>query len=190
MTGEVVAMEATSEAARSRRVAGGRALVLNVTYEPISVVSQRRALVLSLNGKAEILHAADERVRSEASAYDLPSVVRLGYHVKVPFRRRAPLNRRAVFARDGHRCVYCGRPAECIDHVHPRSRGGQHVWENVVAACRTCNLHKSDKDLADTPYNMARRPAAPPAFSWVALTVGRIPDDWAQYLPEDVSIPA
>lgn len=190
MTGEVVVMEASGDGRSAARTASGRALVLNVTYEPISVVSQRRALVLTLNGKAEVLHAAPERVHSEGSAFDLPSVVRLGYHVKVPFRRRAPLNRRAVFARDGHRCVYCGRPAECIDHVHPRSRGGQHVWENVVAACRTCNLRKSDKDLADTPYRMARRPAAPPAFSWVALTVSRIPDDWVAYLPEDVSIPA
>jgi 5-methylcytosine-specific restriction endonuclease McrA len=193
MTGTVVRIGAGSEegAQPSRRErAAERALVLNVTYEPVSIVSQRRALVLVLSEKVELLHGTGRVVHSAERQFDLPSVVKLRYHVRVPYRRRAPLTRRAVFARDGHRCVYCSRPAECIDHVHPRSRGGEHAWENVVAACRSCNLHKGDKELAATSLRLAGPPVAPPALSWVALAVPRVPPDWAQYLPGDVPIPA
>ena len=168
----------------------GRALVLNVTYEPISVVSQRRALVLVLGGKAETVAGGDGYVRSVDREFETPSVVRLQYHVRAPFRRLAPLNRRAVFARDNHSCVYCGHSAECIDHVVPRSRGGQHVWENVVASCRSCNLHKGDAYLADTPMRLPRPPAAPPALSWITLSVNRVPSTWTPFLPADVPIPA
>jgi 5-methylcytosine-specific restriction endonuclease McrA len=187
--GQVVAISSQGNGARAHGAAA-RSLVLNVTYEPISVVAQRRALILVLNEKAELLHASGERVHSVDAAFDLPSVVRLRYHVRVPFRRRAPLNRRAVFARDGQRCVYCDRQAECIDHVKPRSRGGEHVWENVVACCRSCNLHKGDRELTETPFRLPHPPAAPPALAWVALAVARVPEDWTQYLPGDVPIPA
>jgi 5-methylcytosine-specific restriction endonuclease McrA len=72
-------------------------------------------------------------------------VVRLRYVVKVPYHRRTALSRRAVFARDNHSCQYCGGHADSIDHVLPRSRGGDHSWENVAAACRSCNLRKRDR---------------------------------------------
>ena len=159
------------------RVRGmGRALVLNVTYEPISVVSQRRALVLTLADKADRIHETDEFVRSERLTVALPSIVRLRYFVKVPYRRRAPLHRRALFCRDGHVCQYCGALAEGIDHVVPRSRGGVHVWENVVACCRPCNVRKGDKMLSDLPHmNLAHPPLAPDALSWVAMSVPEIP---------------
>jgi len=193
MSGTVVHIGAGSEEGAQpadRPRTAQRALVLNVTYEPVSIVSQRRALILVLSDKVEMLHGTGNVVRSAQLHFDLPSVVRLRYHVRVPYRRRAPLTRRAVFARDGHRCAYCNRPAECIDHVQPRSRGGEHVWENVVASCRSCNLRKGDKDLSATPYRLARTPVAPPALSWVALAVSRVPEDWAPYLPGDVPIPA
>ena len=163
----------------------GRALVLNVTYEPISVVSERRAMVLVLSDKADTLHDTGRRVRSEHEEYLLPSVIRLRYFVRVPFRRRAPLHRRALFARDGHRCQYCGAGADGIDHVIPRSRGGEHVWENVVACCRPCNIRKGDRLLRDLPsMSLATKPAAPSAMSWVAMSVPSVPDEWTSYLPE------
>src|SRR3546814_18010380 len=111
-------------------------LVLNATYEPLSIVPSRRAAVLVLGHKADALHDTGEALHSEHLTVPLPSVVRLRSFVKVPYRRRAPLNRRGIFARDDHMCQYCGAAAESIDHVVPRSRGGQHEWENVVAACR------------------------------------------------------
>ena len=89
-----------------------RSIVLNATYEPLCVVSARRAVVLVLSEKAEVLHDSEEDMRSERLALKVPSVIRLRYFVKVPFRRRSALNRRAVFARDGGRCQYCGAAAE------------------------------------------------------------------------------
>src|SRR5687768_1819494 len=117
-----------------------RALVLNASYEPLGVVTVRRAVVLVLSQKADVLHDTGDVLRSERLVVKVPSVIRLRYFVKVPFRRRAALNRRAVFARDDHRCQYCGAAAESIDHVVPRAKGGLHEWENVVAACRPCNV--------------------------------------------------
>ena len=124
-----------------------RALVLNASYEPLSVVSERRALVLVLADKATVVVNRDEIWHSESLALEIPSVVRLNRFVKVPYRRAVPVTRRAVFGRDGHRCQYCGDPAESLDHVTPRSRGGAHTWENVVACCRPCNVKKGDRVL-------------------------------------------
>ncbi len=164
----------------------GRALVLNATFEPLSVVSPRRALVLVLADKAEVLLESDERFRSERLDLPVPSVVRLCYFVRVPFFRTGGLSRRGVFARDGYRCQYCGRHADSIDHVRPRSRGGAHSWENVVAACRRCNMVKRDRLLSETPMKLMRPPAKPPCSAWVASAVGHVPSDWLPYLDRTV----
>ena len=132
-----------------RREAGvrgtNRALVLNATFEPLGLVSTRRALLLVLATKAELVHATGRVFRSERTAFPEPSVVRLARYVRVPHDRTVAVNRRTVFARDSHRCQYCGQAAESIDHVLPRSRGGMHAWDNVVAACRRCNTRKEDR---------------------------------------------
>src|ERR687890_2190955 len=154
----------------------GSALVLNATYEPLGVVSSRRAVVLVLGEKADLLHASGDEVHSERLTVPVPSVIRLRYVVKVPFVRRAALNRRAVFARDGSRCQYCTAPAESIDHVVPRSRGGEHVWENVVAACRPCNTAKRDRLLSETSMRLrGHAPMAPREHAWVVVAVGSVP---------------
>lgn len=159
-----------------------RALVLNATYEPLAVVSARRAVILVLDEKADLVHASPERWSSERQAVEVPSVIRLRYFVKVPFRRRASLTRRAVFLRDDGRCQYCGKRAENIDHVVPRSRGGMHVWENVVACCARCNAHKRDRLVHETPMRLRRRPEAPRHLNWITVAVGHVPEHWAPYL--------
>ena len=113
--------------------------------------------------------------------------MRLTTYVLVPVRRRAPLNRRAVFARDGGRCQYCAAPAESIDHVVPRSRGGEHVWENVVAACRPCNTRKRDRLLSETPMNLRRRPVVPRELTWITVVAGTVPSAWEPYLQPALS---
>ncbi|MDP1819298.1 MAG: HNH endonuclease [Acidimicrobiales bacterium] len=159
-----------------------RALVLNATYEPLCVVPSRRAVVLVLDQKADLLHDTGESLHSEKLTVAVPSVVRLRQFVKVPYRRRAPLNRRGIFARDGHACQYCGGAAESIDHVIPRSRGGRHEWDNVVAACRPCNVRKRDRLLAETSMALRLRPAAPRELTWVTVAVGEVPTLWEPYL--------
>jgi 5-methylcytosine-specific restriction endonuclease McrA len=169
----------------------GRSLVLNVTYEPISVVSRRRALLLLLADKADCLHESGDVIRSERLVVALPSVVRLRYFVKVPYLRRAPLHRRALFARDEHVCQYCGGAAEGIDHVQPRSKGGAHVWENVVACCRPCNVRKGDRLLSELPLMALRhKPTVPDALSWISMSVQQVPGEWSAFLPDGLSASA
>ncbi len=160
----------------------GPSLVLNATYEPLGVVPARRAVVLVLADKAEVVHHNGEAFRSEHLQIAVPSVIRLRYFVRVPYQRRAPLSRRGVFLRDGGRCQYCGDKAESIDHVIPRSRGGEHRWENVVAACRRCNTQKRDRLLHETSMQLARHPRAPREHTWVVVSVGRLPEHWEPYL--------
>ena len=159
-----------------------RALVLNATYEPLCVIPQRRAAVLVLADKADVLHAGEAAFHSERLTVPAPSVIKLRYYVKVPYERAVSLNRRSVFARDDSRCQYCGDRADSLDHVVPRSRGGEHAWENVVAACRPCNLRKGDRYLHETAMRLFRRPAQPRHLTWVVVAVGHVPVMWEQYL--------
>jgi 5-methylcytosine-specific restriction endonuclease McrA len=85
-------------------------------------------------------------------------------------------------ARDAHTCQYCGARADSIDHVVPRSRGGAHTWDNVVAACRPCNLRKRDRMLHETSMRLHHRPRAPMGASWTILATGAVPDEWSPYL--------
>lgn len=167
-----------------------RALVLNATFEPLCIVPTRRALVLVLADKAEMLHTTERSFHSERASFPEPSVVRLAYYVKVAYQARVALNRRAVFARDGHRCQYCGAAAESIDHVVPRSRGGSHAWDNVVAACRPCNTRKEDRLLHETSLCLLRKPTAPRERIWVLAATGTVRPDWEPYLGETSTLSA
>lgn len=160
----------------------GRALVLNATYQPLCVVPVRRALVLALKGKAEVLHANGRIFRSEHLEISAPSVVRLNYYVKVPYRTRSSLSRRAVFIRDNYECQYCGRPAENVDHVVPRSRGGLHTWDNVVASCRPCNSRKENRSPESAGMRLRHPPLPPHDSVWIMVSVDSLDPSWEQYL--------
>jgi 5-methylcytosine-specific restriction endonuclease McrA len=159
-----------------------RALILNASFEPLCVVPSRRALMLILSEKAELVSSTSRRFRSEKLSLPEPSIVRLSHYVRVPYQARVALNRRAVFARDGHCCQYCGASAENIDHVIPRSKGGSHSWENVVAACRPCNARKEDRRLEDTGMKLRRPPRAPRERMWMLVATGLVRPDWEPYL--------
>jgi 5-methylcytosine-specific restriction endonuclease McrA len=159
----------------------GHALVLNATYEPLCVVPARRALLLVLMHKATALEDSEVVLHSARLAMAAPAVVRLNRFVKIPYRGPVPLTRRAVFARDGGRCVYCGSAATSIDHVVPRSRGGRHEWSNVVSACRRCNHVKADRAVADLGWRL-HPPAEPSGVAWRILGTGRSDPRWAPYL--------
>jgi 5-methylcytosine-specific restriction endonuclease McrA len=158
----------------------GRTLVLNASHQPLAVVSARRAVVLVLKDKAEVLASDGQVFRSEHVAMDAPSVLRLRHFVRVPYRATAPLTRRAVFARDNWACQYCGAPAENLDHVVPKSRGGAHAWENVVAACRRCNSRKENRLIEDAGLRLAHRPVAP--SDGFRLSLGRLEPEWVPFL--------
>ena len=160
-----------------------RALVLNATYEPLSVVPSRRAVVLVMRGRAVPVVDRDLTWSSERTTITVPSVVKLTYYVKVPYRHSVPVTRRAVFGRDGYTCQYCGRQAESIDHVLPRSRGGEHTWENVVACCRTCNMRKGDRLPHEAGLVLHAKPQAPRHYAWIYASAGYSLDPaWQPYL--------
>ena len=164
-------------------------LLLNATYEPLCVVSSRRAIVLVLAEKAEAVDSAVEVVHAETLSLPVPVVVRLTRYVRVPYPAQVPLSRRAVFTRDGQTCVYCGGSATSIDHVVPRSRGGTHTWDNVVAACRRCNHAKADRSLAELGWALPHPPRTPNGAAWRLLGTRSVDPRWRTWLgmPETVS---
>lgn len=142
--------------------AGTRVLLLNATFEPLAVVTAKRAIMLMLSGKAECVEAAvDAAFHSQNLTVPAPSVMRLSRYVRIPYRRTVPMTRAGVLRRDGRRCAYCGRRADTIDHVVPRSRGGVHSWDNCVAACRACNSRKADRLLEEIGWTLAAPPKPP-----------------------------
>ena len=157
--------------------------MLNASNEPLSVVAARRGVVLVLRGTADAVAPMGETWNAGSLAVDVPAVIRLRRYVTVPFRRAVPLSRRAVFMRDDHRCQYCGRSAENIDHVIPKVQGGQHRWENVVAACRRCNTRKGGRTPAQAGLTLLRNPREPGRFDWVHVASGGTPHvSWAPFL--------
>jgi 5-methylcytosine-specific restriction endonuclease McrA len=167
----------------------GATLLLNATYEPLCVVSSRRAIVLVLADKAESVDVTAEVVHAETLSVPVPVVVRLTRYVRVPYPASVPLSRRAVFTRDGQTCVYCGSSATSIDHVVPRSRGGTHTWDNVVAACRRCNHTKADRSLAELGWKLPHPPSTPSGAAWRLLGHRTVDPRWREWLgmPESVS---
>jgi len=164
----------------------GSVLVLNASFEPLSVVSIQRAIVLLLKEKAEIIEAAEAVLRSERLRIPVPLVIRLVYYVRIPYRISVPITRRAVMVRDRYTCQYCGaqpgKQALTIDHVLPRSRGGKTVWQNVVAACKRCNGKKGNRIPAEANMKLATSPAQPRYLAMVYVTSLETRDAWEKYM--------
>ncbi|EFV12539.2 HNH endonuclease [Segniliparus rugosus] len=166
-----------------RSLAGGATLVLNVGFEPLNIIPHRRAVVLVYSDRAELVEPTNLLARSERAELQVPSVIRLSRYVRIPYRATVPLTRTAVVARDKHRCVYCGGKPETIDHVVPRSRGGQHVWTNVVAACQKCNHKKGNRLLSELGWTLRDAPSAPKG-AVPRFVSGEHPSAWRRYLGE------
>ena len=161
-------------------------LVLNASYEPLNVCTVRRALVLILKEKAEVLEAGEGLLRSETMRLEQPEVIRLVSFVRVPrdvHRRR--ITRKAVLARDGWICQYCGcdKPGLTVDHVIPRSRGGESIWENIVAACAACNRRKGARMPHEIRMHPRTRPRPPGPTVFIRIAAPKTPAAWEQYLP-------
>lgn len=156
------------------------ALVLNATYQPITVVPAKRAVVLVYKEKADMVETNGAKYRSEVLDMEAPSVIRLRHYVQVPFRS-IPLTRRGVFARDEWTCQYCGAEAENLDHVVPKAKKGPHSWTNIVASCKRCNDKKGDKSLKESGMTLKRKPQVPSGSVWLTMRRGS-PDEWQAYL--------
>lgn len=160
-------------------------LLLNASYEPLTTLPMRRAILLVLRDKAEVVHddVGGATLRSATVSVSIPSVIRLRRYIRVPYRRRIPLTRVALMRRDRYLCAYCGKRAETIDHVIPRSRGGAHVWENCVASCKPCNHRKADHFLDDLGWELKVTPHVPRGLHWRLINGDQHGDpQWAPYI--------
>lgn len=139
-------------------------LVLNANFEPLNICSMRRALGLMVTEKATLIANGRGTIQTINATYPRPSVIRLQNMVKRP-RPVPKLTRREIFRRDHFTCQYCGKHTKelTIDHVFPRHLGGQHTWENVVAACPECNRKKGGKILKESGMELLSTPKAPPS---------------------------
>ena len=160
-----------------------RTLVLNAGYEPLAVISFKRAIVLVMGGKATIVAADDGHPVVGASGEWLrPSVILLTRYERIPGGRRMPVSRRGVLRRDAQRCAYCGHGATTVDHVLPRSRGGADSWENLVACCLRCNNVKGDRTPTEMGWSLRVTPRMPHASAWVVRGAERGHGEWDEFL--------
>jgi 5-methylcytosine-specific restriction endonuclease McrA len=160
-----------------------RVLLLNVTYEPLTTVGLRRAVCLVLGDKAEIVHrdTSGSLLHSANVEVATPSVIRLRRYIRIPQRNRVPLTRSALMRRDNYKCAYCGRHAETIDHVIPRSRGGGHAWQ-------LCNHRKADRFLSEIGWTLPVVPAVPKGAHWRLIGAQYDGDpQWEAYLGATVA---
>ncbi|SNS79470.1 HNH endonuclease [Rhodococcoides kyotonense] len=164
-----------------------RVLLLNATFEPLTALPMRRAVVLLVCNKADVIHddPGGPFIRSADFSVQVPSVIRLRTFVRVPYRARVPMTRAALMHRDRFRCAYCGSKAETVDHVIPRSRGGEHSWENCVACCAPCNHRKADKMLSELGWTLRAQLVPPKGPHWRLLaSTKELDPSWLAYLGE------
>ncbi|HEC36254.1 MAG TPA: HNH endonuclease, partial [Anaerolineae bacterium] len=159
-------------------------LVVNGNYEPLNVCTTKRAMGLLLSGKATVLENGRGFIRTISAVYERPSVIRLVYVVRRP-RPRVRLSKREILRRDGYRCQYCGRKAAnlTVDHIVPRYRGGQHRWENLVAACPQCNRRKGGRTLEEARMELLRKPFEPrPTARYLFSNYLQENEEWDRYI--------
>jgi 5-methylcytosine-specific restriction endonuclease McrA len=143
----------------------------------------QKAIILIFMGKAEIVSiAANKIVRSAHSTMEFPSVIRLSHFIRVPFKK-VILSRKNILRRDGHQCQYCGaRSGLTVDHIYPKSRGGEDSWENLVTACLRCNNKKGNLTPDDAKMPLGKKPVRPNHVIFLRQYVGRVDKNWEPYL--------
>lgn len=170
------------------KITSQRCLILNADFSPLTICTATRALLMLLDDKADTVVESKTEVHSQSASFVLPSIVRLRRYVNVPHAhtRSIPLTTRTVMARDQHRCAYCGGHATTIDHVQPRAKGGKHIWENCVAACRPCNSRKADRTPEQARMPLLFQPSRPKG-AHARLLLYSVEDAWRPYLLTEVS---
>ncbi|MCG6914674.1 HNH endonuclease [bacterium BMS3Abin03] len=159
-------------------------MILNQSYEPLTVCNIKKAIILLYLGKAEIIQQDEKKkIRSVTVYYNWPSVIRLSRFVKVPYKR-VVLTRKNILRRDSYRCGYCGRGdlRLTIDHIIPKARGGTDSWDNLISACTVCNNKKGDRTPEEANMMMLTKPFKPSHIMFIKNVVGKIDENWKPYL--------
>jgi 5-methylcytosine-specific restriction endonuclease McrA len=170
-------------------------LLLNATYEPLKIVHWQKAITLWCQGKVEIISVYDREVRAVSFSFKLPSVIRLLRFVRIKRQLDyVPFSRANIYARDDHRCQYCGTAAPLgeltFDHVVPAAQGGRKDWENIVTCCIACNRRKGGRTPQQAGMHLIRAPRRPERSPAIRITIGlrHAPESWRDYLYWNVEL--
>ena len=165
-------------------ILGRPVLLLNQSYEPLNVITVRRAIRLLLAHKAEVVYTVDGRlIKSPSLSMPVPSVLRMQYYIRVR-RREPPLSKKNILRRDRYTCQYCGTRGRhmTVDHVIPRALGGGDTWENLVCACPRCNARKAERTPQEAGMRLLRKPKKP-SYIGIILAQTGIPDSrWVEFV--------
>jgi 5-methylcytosine-specific restriction endonuclease McrA len=163
-----------------------RTLVLNKQYVPVAEVDWRRGFTLAFCQKADVLEFYEHIVRTPTQEFFVPAVIVLRDYAKVP-KAKVTYSKRVVFERDDYTCQYCQKKlchqSATIDHIIPRSKGGQTTFDNTVTSCFRCNNKKGQRLLNQTNFKLANRPEAP-SKAYFSLRYGRLAEEWLPYIPK------
>ncbi len=162
---------------------GRKVLILNQNYEPLTISTVKRAIILLYSQKVDMVERYREELHSVSMNMACPSVVRLRNYIYKPYRD-VPLNRKNIMKRDHHTCQYCGKNSRpmTIDHVIPKSFGGKDTWENLVCACLKCNSKKGNRTPEMAGMQLLRKPKKPSHLFFLQISLRKIPQTWRPYL--------
>ncbi len=161
-----------------------KVLVLNSSYEPLSICDAQKAILLLFNGKAvPVVHHPERVVSTVSRCYPLPSIVRLTMFARVPYKKII-INRKNILQRDRFQCQYCGRTdlPLTIDHIHPRSRGGEDTWENLITACTRCNTKKGNRTPREAGMQPLKEATRPTSLMFMQHLITAVSEEWKPYL--------
>lgn len=159
-------------------------LVLNQSYEPITLCAVKKAIVLLYLNKAEIIAERNhKRIRGISVSFAWPSVIRINRYINASFKK-VILTRKNIFRRDSYKCLYCGRSdiPLTVDHIIPKSKGGGDSWENLATACVKCNNIKGNRMPQEANMILKLKPYKPHFIMFIKNTVGKIDESWKPYL--------
>lgn len=159
-----------------------KVLLLNSDMSPLSITSIFRGFNLVFKGRAEIIeHDLNKPIYTSIGEFKRPKVIKMMEYVSVPYRS-IRLSRNNIFKRDNFMCVYCGMKKDLtIDHIIPKSRGGENNWENLVTCCSKCNKKKGQKTLEEINFTMLKKPFKPSQTYYMVKMVSDFTKEWEKY---------
>ncbi len=159
-----------------------KVLLLNATYEPLNICTWKRAISLMLKGKAEEIEHWNSKVNEDIYT---PAIIKLNYYVAVPYKE-LPFSKKNILVRDNYTCQYCGKKSKelTLDHVFPKSRGGDYSWKNIVASCAKCNQLKADRTPKEANMKLLRTPFKPKNYMKFEMKKYKMEnyDNWDGYV--------
>ncbi|MBT4485453.1 MAG: HNH endonuclease [Candidatus Latescibacteria bacterium] len=163
---------------------GSAVLLLNQNYTPLTTCSARRAIIMVWLGKAEIVESTGLVVRSVTMTFDIPAIIRLLMYVGISYKWNIQLTKQNILRRDHKTCQYCGENdgPMTVDHIIPRSHGGEETWGNLVCACSACNNKKGNRTPQTAGMILIKQPKKPNIRTFLFHNKGHIHSTWRTYL--------